>query len=93
MRETPGKRDLVLYGRASVEVAHVTEPTNQLETHAALQAQRRAVTPDLTRIRLELTNKERLRRRRQADRSNDWYWIDEDDPSAAPWGYFEDDDL
>ena len=23
----------------------------------------------------------------------DWYWVDPDDPSIVPWGYFEDDDL
>ncbi len=71
----------------------MTEPSNPLVARAARQAEAPPATRNGTDIRVDIGNKETLRRLYPSRASDDWYWIDDDDPFVVPWGYFEDDDL
>ncbi len=68
------------------------KPSNQPAPHTDRLANAPSVTR--TRTRGDSVGTEKRPRRSPPTRpSDDWYWIDEDDPSIVPWGYFEDDDL
>ncbi len=72
----------------------MTKPSNQPAPHTDRSVNSPSVTPKGIRRRGDSVGTEKRPRRSPRTRpSDDWYWIDDDDPSMVPWGYFVDDDL